>query len=536
MAARNSTFDSSRPSPAAPFSDSFALRAAGVLLAICLGLWLAGWKAQGSATAWPRFEDDAYYYLAIARNAASGHGFTADGLSATNGFQPLWMWLLIPLAWLTSGATTPLLAATHLAVVLIFCGSGALLCALLRTRFGLGPALAGTGLLFVPPFLNVLLSGMESGLAVAVFVLLLRELLDSGVLEARAATPRDLRTGVLVGLLLLARLDAVFIALALAGWLALAEWAGAAGTPGARALRVLRKGLAVFWPTLALVVPYLAWNERSFGHLVPISGVLKTDLAAPAFAPGNLSPPYWGLVALALAAQSALRARGGSARVRAVLAALVAGLALQALHAMVFMHWAVFSWHFALFIPIGAFSVAVLASALLERMPADVRPWLGLGLAAGLALAQAISISRLPLAFMGAAGAAGRWVAANLPADAVLAMKDSGAFGYFAERHVINLDGVVNSFEYQERLCRGELAAFLRERGVGYVCQHAVPPEVRGGSYARYVQGYPCHLHGGGGSELTLRRDREVYHGEPYHNYQGQEDQVLIWRIAPEGP
>jgi len=532
VASRNSTFDSSRPGPAAPLSAPSALLAGAVLLAICLGLWLAGWKAQGSATAWPRFEDDAYYYLAIARNAASGHGFTADGLSPTNGFQPLWMWLLVPLAWLTSGDTTPLLLAAHAAVVAIFCATGALLCEGLRVRFGLAAALAGCALLLLPPFQNVLVSGMESGLAVLVFVLLLRELLASGVLEARDAAPGDLRTGLLVGLLLLARLDSVFIALALAGALAAAQWAGSGGSPAARTLAVVRKGIGVFWPTLALVVPYLAWNQLSFGHLLPISGVLKTSFGSPGFAPGNLSPPYWGLVVLSLAALAA-SPPSAPPPVRAVLRALVAGLALQTLHTLVFMRWAVFAWHFALFIPIGALAAAVLARALLPRLADGARPWLALALAAGLLLAEASSISRLQLAFMGAAGEAGRWVAQNLPDDAVLAMKDSGAFGYFAERRVMNLDGVVNSFEYQETLCRGGLAAFLRQHGVGYVCQHAVPPEVRSGRYASFVQRYPCHLPGGGGSELTLERAREVYRGAAYHNYQGQEDQVVIWRISP---
>ena len=123
-------------------------------------LWLAGWWTQGFASAWPRFEDDAYYYLVIARNAASGQGFTADGLSPTNGFQPLWMWLLVPIAWLTSGEPTRLLAATQLVVVCVFAASGALLWDLLRSRLGFLPALLGTAVAFVPRFTNVLVSGM----------------------------------------------------------------------------------------------------------------------------------------------------------------------------------------------------------------------------------------------------------------------------------------------------------------------------------------------------------------------------------------
>ncbi|HTO68804.1 MAG TPA: hypothetical protein VMR31_03000 [Myxococcota bacterium] len=521
MAAGNSPNHPPRP------GSGFSPGAAGALLAICALLWGLAWATQGSASAWPRFEDDAYYYLAIARNAAAGHGFTADGLSPTNGFQPLWMWLLVPVAWLLGGATGPLLWTVHAVVVAIFAATGGLLYGLLRPRFGAGPAAAGTALLFWPPFANVLLSGMESGLAACLAVALVRELLDGGVLEPRDARPGDLRTGVLLGLVLLARLDSVFIAVGLAGYLAVRE--AVAHGPA----RAVRKGLLVFWPVIALLAPYLAWNQLAFGHLVPISGVLKTNLAAPGFTPWNLTPSYWGVLALVAAALAAPEPLRAGARVRPVFGALAVGLGLQSLHTMVFMHWAVFGWHFALFIPVGALAAAAVAHAARARMPAGAARALGAACAAALVVAQGFSLSRLPLQFMAASGEAGRWVAANLPPDARLGMKDSGAFGFFSERSVVNLDGVVNSFAYQEALCRGELAGFLREHRVSYVCQHAVPPEVRSGSYTAFVQRYPCHLPGGGGSELELRRDGEVYRGPPYHNYFGVEDRVVIWRVPP---
>src|SRR5258706_8088690 len=148
-AAGNSTLQ-----PVRPIGPGFPLGAALLLFAICLALWLAGWGTQGFASAWPRFEDDAYYYLEIARNVASGHGFTADTLSPTNGFQPLWLWCLVAVAWLTSGDTTLLLTATQSLVVVIFCLSGGLLCALLRARVGFLPPLIGMAVLPFPRLPN----------------------------------------------------------------------------------------------------------------------------------------------------------------------------------------------------------------------------------------------------------------------------------------------------------------------------------------------------------------------------------------------
>ena len=38
--------------------------------------------------------DDSFYYLVVAKNIADGQGATFDGINPTNGFQPLWMVLL----------------------------------------------------------------------------------------------------------------------------------------------------------------------------------------------------------------------------------------------------------------------------------------------------------------------------------------------------------------------------------------------------------------------------------------------------------
>ena len=40
---------------------------------------------------------DAFYYLSIARHSVGRAFYTSDGLFATNGFHPLWQWLLTAL-------------------------------------------------------------------------------------------------------------------------------------------------------------------------------------------------------------------------------------------------------------------------------------------------------------------------------------------------------------------------------------------------------------------------------------------------------
>jgi hypothetical protein len=349
-------------------SRYFALRAALALAGACLALWVASYTTWGSASAWPRFEDDAYYYLTLARNVAAGRGFTTDGIAFTNGFQPLWMWLLVPLAWLTSGDSHLLFGAAQLLVVLLFCLGGALLFEVLRTSCGLRPALLGMAVLLAPPCSNVLLSGMESGITLVVFVCLFEELLRSGALEDPSPRLRDARVGVWLGLLLLARLDAVFVSVGLVAHVLGIGLLRGSGSSGDRVRGTIAKGLALFAPTVLLVVPYLVWNLTRFGHLVPISGALKTTHSHLGFNPENLGIRWLGMLVLIVAGTVLALRRPAERRLGRTLAPVTAGLVLQGLHATVFMAWAVFAWHFALFIPTGAIAAALLARRLEERM------------------------------------------------------------------------------------------------------------------------------------------------------------------------
>ncbi|HTO08566.1 MAG TPA: hypothetical protein VMR86_16075 [Myxococcota bacterium] len=496
-------------------------------------MWVSAWLARGTASAWPRFEDDAYYYLVIARNVAAGRGFTVDGISLTNGFQPLWMWLLVPVAWLCSGDTHVLLGLAQVFVVLLTCVSGGLLFDLLRTTCGFRPACFGTAVLLVPPFLNVLVSGMEAALVLLVFLLLVRELFAGGALERPEPRLRDLRAGVWLGLLLLARLDAVFVAVALAGNALLLGLLAGPASLVARISRTARKSAVLFGPAVLMLVPYLLWNFERFGHLVPISGSLKTSFSNPEFVRANVGLPWLALLTLGAAGAGLALARPSERRLGRLLVPLVAGLSLQALHAMWFMRWAVFAWHYVLFMPVGAVAAGVIARRLQDLLP-EIALRAGLGLVAWvLIVSQYASISRLHLAFTGATREAGEWAAKTLPKDALFAMKDSGAFSYFSERGVVNLDGVVSSFQFQETLCRGELQQYLDRHHVAYLVQHSVQG-LNEGFYDRFVLRYPCHFEGGHTSDLVVRRDQEVYRGSRYRDYLEHEDHLVIWKIAPD--
>jgi hypothetical protein len=106
--------------------------------------------------------------------------------------------------------------------------------------------------------------------------------------------------------------------------------------------------------------------------------------------------------------------------------------------------------------------------------------------------------------------------------------------GFYSDRPVVNLDGLVNSFEYQDSLKEGRFREFLRHSGVSYYAQHAFwdNPDVNSGDYVSYTFRAFSHLYDRTGGELRLKRSEEVYRSPSY--YDGPYKTVLvIWKIAP---
>ena len=70
--------------------------AGGVRLAVAL----ADYRSLIGNDVYP---DDAFYYLRIAQNLVGGRGLTFDGAAPTNGFQPLYLLMVVPVVALARG-------------------------------------------------------------------------------------------------------------------------------------------------------------------------------------------------------------------------------------------------------------------------------------------------------------------------------------------------------------------------------------------------------------------------------------------------
>lgn len=222
--------------------------------------------------------DDGFYYFQVARNLAAGHGFTFDGLNPTNGFHPLWLFLITPLFLFAQLDLLLPLRLLFILSALLSAGSAILLFRILR-RFTSDWVAAFVGVLGIAvPRLHDLSmhTGTEAGLN-AFCILLFWVLLVSFVPDKDAARSlrRVLWLSLAGALAVLARLDNAFLVGIGGLWLWLRLWQPAHKVRGSVWAWRLRVGVAFAGPLAAILLVYVAWNLLAFGTATPISGQVK---------------------------------------------------------------------------------------------------------------------------------------------------------------------------------------------------------------------------------------------------------------------
>ena len=220
--------------------------------------------------------DDAFYYFVIARNVLEGYGVTFDRLGPTNGFQPLWLVVILPVFALGKIDLLLPLRALILVVGVLHGLTGWLLYRTAR-RF-LSPWVAlGLGAswsLGLGPWRFVSMGAMESPLNALALVTLWSVAVE---LHHRRAylDPRWLRRlGWAMAFAFLSRLDNIFYALFFGLW-----WLYHAAREGRKQPafwpRMARSLAWVVGPGLVLGGLYLNWNVLYVGTLIPTSARVK---------------------------------------------------------------------------------------------------------------------------------------------------------------------------------------------------------------------------------------------------------------------
>lgn len=233
--------------------------------------------------------DDGYFYLQIARNIIQQHESTFNGWLPTNGYHPLWMVLCCLCASISSRSAILLQLAACLQDALLAVSIAILVFLVSRER--MRGSVFGCILLWFTNDVLGIWRLLETDLALLLQLCVLLSVTPLNARPLKSSTVYDFRLGLLLGLMLLARLDLVFFAIVII----LFEFSRREGK--ARFTSLLLQGSCM----IATLIPYLTWNVVSFGHLMPISGAIKSTFPRPhlqfaSFVSSSTLPVVFGLL------------------------------------------------------------------------------------------------------------------------------------------------------------------------------------------------------------------------------------------------
>ncbi len=509
-----------------------------------------------------QFQDDTFYYLVTAKNFLRLGIFTFDGRNPTNGFQPLWMAAIVGLyKSINPGSALELqiFAVNVLEKTLLGVAVALSVAAFVQSVRRDQPWAAGylaLSLVLLCPFYFVFDQGMETTLAVLLLLTVTHAFLSD----------RLLLLGISLALLFLTRLDtAVFVAAPLLAW----------------TLATARRDDNRRWAAVAIFgatfFSYVGFNLITTGHAVPISGAIRSSFPALRWQGAFFTEPItlarmfgWGSLfqginivecaGLVVAGLALTLLARPAAEVRNKLLALATVSALLIANLLMFQKWdksldpRYLAMPMAMATVFCANALAVTCrqarESLARRAAARTRDARSSTTGRLMpAVAGALPVALILILMLAEAGAhlarfgafAGRTedpirqifseIGNLLPQDAVVAGTDVGAIAFWTQRRVVNLDGVINNFEYQEYLRAGALRDYLRRQGVTHLATALWdreqtytgrpiepmyrtvldPPAVRGVDYKQHEFFVYSYLYGVYSDEIVLTPADEVY-------------------------
>jgi len=453
--------------------------------------------------------DDTYYYLQTAWNAKILGFVTFDGLHPTNGVQLLWFAIIFLLAMLAK--TKAVLLFTTLTVSFVLNG----LCSLIILKIGavlkqpiLALLMASLWALQSLPF-RIYSMGMENSLHALVFWCVIWQSVIFLMCVQNKERPNFLGLTVTLVLNAWTRLDS-----ALLSAIVYSFCIGTLVYAHRHDLRLFlqRQSKAIasssFLAAFGLLVQLTAFRLMGDSFL-PISALVKTsgvgqrsdigsiDKLVRVFTlgmPSILQSRFPALVLVLLGIFGVLLViiarvaiRDHSDEIRAFLnlwSCLLVGeiiyyvyVALSGVEYIPYFIW-YRSPSFIFWIITGSLiALFTFVHIRLNKHPFNILKWAPVGFSLVI-FALAVYMFARSINFTSKLYAtrynAALWIAENSPPDTVFAAWNAGQLGFFSNRTVINLDGVINNVDYYERVLHGSvpLTDYLSENKVDYIVDY----------------------------------------------------------------
>ena len=454
--------------------------------------------------------DDAFYYFQIAYHLSEGRFSTFDGgITQTNGYHPLWLLLITPFYWMLDKEGA-LFAIKALEIMLI-AGAVALIAVAARLA-----RLAWYLLFAVLPILyqtQALFHGLEAAAALFMLGLLFLAL----VLYARNPERWTWPLAVVAFALPWVRLEYIAISLTATAALLLMEWSRRE-RPAALISAPSRRTFTPIISAIAGILTYFAYNKLVFGGIVPVSGATKRAWSQVRFEEQGGYSLFQNfqdvrqiyvfqnemlLVALAICAGFLLllvwwlAGRSRSREDWLLLAFMVGVFSLAVGHLAKFAQtvlqvhpdWGSYPWYFvpfylllALVIPAGCY----VALHFLRRLLGPRSALAANGVSGGIILVGVVLLftdadfarpfryvdqdnPSTPREWMVTSYAGAQVMNRALTEDNVIGSWDAGVMGYFSRYPVVNLDGLVNSYDYFHATESGTETAFYPRYGITHL-------------------------------------------------------------------
>jgi len=487
--------------------------------------------------------DDMGYYMKISENMALGLGPTFDGLHLTNGYHPLWFLVLTVLHYFLEVSPDFLYRSCLILQLLLVVGSIWMLYVIHSHFLSRSIALISSIVFFEFVFFRAI-NGMESALLVFFLSATLFFGWKSKVFIQKGLVCHFI-LGVMLGLCVLIRMDMIFLMIAVYGFtLFRVVFPLNKKTMGIRLLAAIMAG------SLILVVPNYLYNYFFFGHLLPISALMKVN--TPVFANPIAMFSKIGVhahVAAILAMGYTLGFPIALKRTKDVSserfyfrnAVLILSLAVLMHYTseLLFLSWGMTTWHFMMHYYYVPLVLAVPVSFVLSKIPSG--RWQNYCYGAGTVILMILVVFNVSERygrmfqsnFRSNLYEASLWAHHHSEEQDIFAMADAGIFGYFSRRRTINLDGVVNDFSYQRALKEKRLASYLKENQVKYLMDKVPLRKLtesyrKRGEFRLYI---PSHLYEGEGDSLLLQEENEVWRSEPFNTRSFKDYVFVMWKM-----
>lgn len=409
--------------------------------------------------------DDSYYYFEIAKNVALIGESTFDTINKTNGFQPLWLIILVPFFSLK------LDLLLTLRIIILF--SGIIFFITLTILYRLSKLLFDNKtaefsvILFAFNPLNIILNlnGTEAALNGLILSILFYYIFKTNFEDRNE---RDfLIIGFLFSLSFLIRTDNIIL---ISSIISFAIFSGM--------VKVKKKNFKNFllFIVILLFLPsiYISWNLINFNHILPISGV------AFGISITSVLISLMVIVTICSSLGYIFRKLELNEKLLKILILLIITPILYRSYYLYleisgpgrFAEWYYVLPFVSLTILISFALINLFRKIALYSKSSDIKRY-----NIKMRVLQIAFISLLFMIFVpitavnridhGARYQASMWINENTPEDSIIASGNAGCLGYFTDRPLIETGGLVNSYEFFETY-KGNDTAFIIEGDYDY--------------------------------------------------------------------